>query len=365
MKTINEKLNLLGSSFESTLYGEDEGFNKILKDKDLDVEEFKKNVNWDWTHGVGLYGYWKLYLSSGEKKYLSVLEEYFNKNIENGLPQKNINTVCPLLTMASMYTYDSRYNYLNTITEWSEWIMHDLPRTEDGGFQHITIESENTGELWDDTLFMTVLFLAKAGQILNKYEYIEEAINQFYIHTKYLMDSKSGLWYHGWTFIEKSNFVEAFWARGNSWITIFIPELVDILDLTKEDKVYCDLVDVLVKQLDALKKLQHKDGLWHTLIDDCNSYLEVSGSSGFLAGCIKSKSLGLIDDSYDEMIEKGLLAVIDNINSVGIVENVSYGTAMGKDSLDFYREIPLQTMPYGQSMAMLALIEYSIERKVD
>ncbi|MEA7586076.1 glycoside hydrolase family 88 protein, partial [Salmonella enterica subsp. enterica serovar Anatum] len=35
----------------------------------------------------------------------------------------------------------------------------------------------------------------------------------------------------------------------------------------------------------------------------------------------------------------------------------SFGTGMGHD-LDFYRHIPLTSMPYGQAMAMLCLTEY-------
>jgi hypothetical protein len=53
--------------------------------------------------------------------------------------------------------------------------MDGLPRTDEGGFQHITSDSVNHQELWDDTLFMTVLFLANLGRILNRREYIAEA----------------------------------------------------------------------------------------------------------------------------------------------------------------------------------------------
>ncbi|MDE5429006.1 glycoside hydrolase family 88 protein, partial [Raoultella ornithinolytica] len=35
----------------------------------------------------------------------------------------------------------------------------------------------------------------------------------------------------------------------------------------------------------------------------------------------------------------------------------SFGTGMG-GNLDFYREIPLTSMPYGQAMAILCLTEY-------
>ena len=49
--------------------------------------------------------------------------------------------------------------------------------------------------------------------------------------------------------------------------------------------------------------------------------------------------------------------MIDQIQPDGQVANVSFGTAMGPD-LQFYRDIPITPMPYGQALAMLALVEW-------
>ncbi|MDG5789637.1 glycoside hydrolase family 88 protein [Evansella sp. AB-P1] len=54
---------------------------------------------------------------------------------------------------------------------------------------------------------------------------------------------------------------------------------------------------------------------------------------------------------------KSVQAVIENINDKGELQNVSAGTAMG-ETLDFYKKIPVTCMPYGQSMAILSLVEY-------
>jgi unsaturated rhamnogalacturonyl hydrolase len=51
---------------------------------------------------------------------------------------------------------------------------------------------------------------------------------------------------------------------------------------------------------------------------------------------------------------KGVLA---NISSDGELQQVSFGTAMG-DTLQFYKDIKLTSMPYGQSLAVLALAEF-------
>lgn len=64
-----------------------------------------------------------------------------------------------------------------------------------------------------------------------------------------------------------------------------------------------------------------------------------------------------MDKLYAEMAEKAIRGVIANINQEGELVNVSFGTAMGRD-LDYYRQIPLTSMPYGQAMAILCLSEY-------
>jgi unsaturated rhamnogalacturonyl hydrolase len=49
--------------------------------------------------------------------------------------------------------------------------------------------------------------------------------------------------------------------------------------------------------------------------------------------------------------------VIANIAPDGQVNNVSFGTGMGSD-LEFYKKIAITSMPYGQALAMLALVEW-------
>ena len=54
-------------------------------------------------------------------------------------------------------------------------------------------KNPNQGEILIDTLFMTVLFLARAGAILNRKDCIDEANYQFLLHIKYLLNKQEGL----------------------------------------------------------------------------------------------------------------------------------------------------------------------------
>ena len=337
------------------LYNIDEKYiDNLVKTLGRTPKEARSLGAWDWTHGIGLYGLKKLHDFTGDDKYLDKIEQWFADRIEIGLPDRNVNTTCPLLTMAFLYEKRPKAEYKKIMDDWAEWILKDMKRTEEGGIQHEHAELANEGQLWDDTLMMTVLFLAKYGKMTGREDCLEEAKYQFLIHTKYLFDTSTGLWYHGWTFLGRNHFAGALWGRGNCWLTVFIPDFIDIMELEASIKRYA--IGFLKNQADALKKYQSENGLWHTLITDETSYLEASATAGFCYGILKGIRMGYLDDSYKECGERALNAILDNIDENGELANVSYGTNVGT-TLQHYKDIPLVKMHYGQALALLAMIE--------
>lgn len=311
--------------------------------------------DWEWSQGVGIYGLLKYYQETKDESILQFLIDWYETNIKMGLPDKNVNTMCPMLTLSYIYEYTGEKKYLDLCTEWVEWIMNDMPRTEEKGLQHIVSGEMNEQQLWDDTLFMTVLFLARMGKLLDRRDYIHESIRQFLIHIKYLVDTQTNLLFHGWTFNGRHNFAKAKWARGNCWYTVGLPEYLEIVeDLDEGVKMY--LLTTLEQQIVSLEKLQNNNGMWHTILDDSSSYQEASATAGFGYGILKAVRCGYVDKKYKYIGEKALEAVINRINDDGEVTEVSYGTGMG-NTLDDYREIPLCAMTYGQALAILLLTE--------
>ena len=331
----------------------------LLRLDDGRVIDTKGWNDWEWTHGIGLYGLYRLYEQTGDAAVLQIMLDWFANRFEAGTPTKNINTVSPFLTLAYLYEHTGDATFLPYLDTWAEWLMDGLPRTEEGGFQHIVFNDENPGELWDDTLMMSVLPLARIGLLLDRPHYIEEARKQFLIHIKYLFDRKTGLWFHGWTFLGRHNFADALWARGNCWVTIAIPEFIEMLDLPPEDALRRFLIETLEAQVKALAQHQHESGLWRTLIDDPTSYLEASATAGFAYGILKAVRKRYLPAEYEAMAIRALKGVLAHINDDGELTQVSFGTPVF-DTLQGYRDIPLTSMPYGQSMAILALGEFRL-----
>ena len=331
----------------------------LLHLEDGRIIDTKGWAGWEWTHGIGLFGMWRYFENSNDARALTIMKQWFADRFAEGETTKNINTVSPFLTLAYLHEREPDAANLPYFDSWAEWLMADdgLPKTEEGGFQHIVYNDENPGEMWDDTLMMSVLPLAKIGLLLDRPHYVEEAKRQFLIHIKYLFDKKTGLWFHGWDFNGRHNFAEALWARGNCWITIAIPEIIEMLDLPEGDALRMFLTDTLSAQVKTLAATQHDTGLWHTLVMDPDSYLEASATAGFAYGILKAVRLGYLPDTYAAVGEKAIRGVLDNIDQTGELQQVSFGTAMG-DTLQFYKDIPLTSMPYGQSLAICALAEY-------
>lgn len=309
---------------------------------------------WEWPQGVGLYGMWKYYRLTGETQYRDYLVAWYEARLAQGLPERNVNTTAPMLTLAFLAEEMQDPAWKRLCHDWAEWVVEQMPRTEEGGLQHIVSGEQNEQQMWDDTLFMTVMFLAKMAEVEDREDWRQEAAYQFQLHAKYLQDEVSGLWYHGWCFQGRHHFAGAFWARGNCWITAGIPEYLEIAQTSPALRRF--LVGLLENQVRALEQYQDEGGLWHTLIDDKTSYLESSASAGFAYGILKAVHMGILSRRYEPMALRAARAVVQEIDENGVVGKVSYGTGMGWD-LDHYRNIPCCPMAYGQSLPVMMLGE--------
>lgn len=309
---------------------------------------------WEWPQGVALYAMMKVYQTERDPRTLADIGDWYERHLAKGLPARNINTTAPMLTMVLLYEETGNKKYLPLIEDWAEWVMHGLPRTQEGGFQHITTHDVNPQQLWDDTLYMTVLFLYRAGVALGRAEWREEAKYQFLLHIKYLHAQGTGLWYHGFTFEGRHHFGEAFWARGNSWFTAGAVDFIEWLP--EDDCVRRIILNTWKEQCAAIAALQDASGLWHTLLDHEDSYLETSASAAIAYGLLKGVRLGLLEESFREPAMRAAQGVLAQVDGDGVVGGVSYGTPMGHD-LDFYRRVPIQPTAYGQGLAFLMLTE--------
>jgi len=313
---------------------------------------------WEWPQGVGLFGLYKYYEVSKRQDVLAFLISWFDNRLKEGISEKNVNTTAPMLTLTYLYEITENETYYHLIEEWVKWIMDDkgLIRTGSEAFQHMITGDANDGEILIDTIFMTLLFLARAGKILKRQDCIDEANYQILTHIKYLFDEKVGFFYHGFNFNENHNYGEVYWNRGNSWYTSGLMEYLNEHTIDESVKRY--LLNIYKEQITSYQKyISANEGLWHTVLDDPTSYIEISGSAGILFGIMQGVRLGILKGGdYQQLVEKAMANIIKYIDSDGTILNVSYGTPIG-NSREFYKEIPISPMTYGQALMILTLQE--------
>ena len=138
---VARKLELCVGSFKKVLYEPDDIFLKNMEKNNLAGDDISKYQLWEWTQGVGLYGLYNYYKLTGDRGTFDFLCGWYDARMAEGLPERNVNTTCPMLTLLCVYedTQDERYGAL--CRDWAEWVMHGLIRTGDGAFQHMITTS--------------------------------------------------------------------------------------------------------------------------------------------------------------------------------------------------------------------------------
>lgn len=364
-KILNEKLDLVITKLMN-LDAPD-----MAMDKDTPREEQMKGLiardfgirEWDWPQGVGLYGLLQLQKARGNETYDPFLLNWMEENLTKGQPSANINTTAPYLTLFDLTERYSMPDWEKICIKRAEFLMNELPRTKEGGFEHLTsaLGDRNSvmrhpDELWVDTLFMAVLFLGKMGKRYGNEAWCQEAVYQFLLHIRYLCDIHTGLLYHGWTFTMSNHFGGIFWNRGNSWFTYGAVAFLDAMGDCLKEADRRTILSAWHNQVDALIRLQDESGLWHTILDKPDSYIETSGSGAIAAGILYGIRCGYLDKSYLPAAKKAVEGLMSYVDKDGVVGNVSAGTAVGMNA-KHYEEILIRPMAYGQSLTALALTE--------
>jgi unsaturated rhamnogalacturonyl hydrolase len=264
-----------------------------------------------------------------------------------------VNTTAPLSTVLHLGTIYSDPIYQETCRKYDQYLLHEIQRASNGAINHTTVKKENPGLVWADTLFMSIIYLARRGAFLKDNTYLDEAFKQLQAHVDVLYDKTSGLFYHGWSDHEKK-WLGVRWGRGNAWITASI---IDILQNISEDsQAKQDILVILDQHLSSLKNHQDSDGFWRTVIDEAWTYRETTVTAGMVYGILKGIRLGFVDPTYKEMAEKALQAVLTKIDQHGVMDWASGGTPIKEDTRA-YNEIAFNVSPYSQGLALMALSE--------
>ena len=321
----------------------------LRKAADAVVEKtMEMDLPWEWPCGVAYYGVARAFEATQRQEILDLLKARVDTLIALGLPRFTVNTCAMGHCLLSLHQATGEDSYLEIAASKIDYLRHHALRFGDNVLQHtVSIHNDFPEQAWADTLFMAAYFMLRYGVLVEDKALINDALHQYQKHIEVLQDKATGLWYHGYNNIQKDHMSGFFWARANAWAAYTMAQVKQTLPAPYLYPPFMDIDCSVRDQLTGLKKQQTEAGLWRTVLDDPESYEELSASCGIAAAMVINGN-----PLHTEHIQKAHTAILKNISADGRVLNVSGGTAVMND-LDGYRQISRSwTQGWGQGLAL-------------
>ena len=335
----------------------EEVIDKIVK------KTMNMDLTWDWPCGVAYYGISETYEKTGKEEYLTLLKDRIDELIELGLPKVWTVNACAMgHCLITIYQATKDQKYYDILMSKIAYLREDALRFGDNVLQHtVSANNDFPEQAWADTLFMAAFLMLRVGVMNHDKELIDDALNQWYWHIKYLQNPSSGFYYHGYNNIDKSHMSGIYWGRANAWAAFTMSQVGGILPECYLYPKYIDVAGSLNEQLAALKTVQTENGLWRTVLDDPESYEEISASAGIAAAMLARGNV-----LHTKYLNKSIKGLLENISEDGKVMNVSGGTAVMNDK-ESYRSIPKDYIQgWGQGLVLaffsILLVSDTIEK---
>lgn len=305
-----------------------------------------EGLTWGWTGGTLAYALLELHQHTRDRRSLGFVKAYLDFHMARGIGVSHVNNCCPSAGALRMYEITRDRRYLNASGGAFNHVFSKGARAPDGCLLH-------RGSLvYVDTLFMVCPFLSRAYSVWGNELYMDEAARQILLHARRLQDPKTGLFYHGWDEAAGAH-TPCFWARGNGWALAAIVETLDRMPDSHRDRAA--LLDVLRRQASGTEKHQDPTGLWRTVLDRSDSYLETSGSALIVFGLAKAMRRGWLDSRFAEVVARGITGLRAKVTFDGRVVGTSDGTRPG--DFQHYQSIKVGCFPYGTGAFLLAMNE--------
>ncbi|MNH92233.1 Unsaturated rhamnogalacturonyl hydrolase YesR [compost metagenome] len=312
---------------------------------------------WDWVPGVGVIAMLDYYESTQKTEVIQYLEEWVTANRAKSEGGKVINSIAPYAIFPALHRSTGEPWYREEAIRIADWLISETPRTREHAFEHTVTENVQFSEqVWADTLFMAVLFLARTASLVGSKAYAEEALQQVLIHLRLLQDPEHNVLFHGWDCESGHHMSAARWTRANAWVAAGVPLIIE--EIAPLVAIPAELKERYTRLISGLIAYQQKDGLWSTVMDHTDYYREISGSAGIGYGIWKAIETGLIDRSeqLESAAELTLQGVIPYITEGGIVEGISGGTPV-MESIEAYNAIGQYPTLYGQGLVLMLLAQ--------
>ncbi len=190
------------------------------------------------------------------------------------------------------------------------YLLIEAPKTKNGILYH----RKDSKQLWIDSMYMAPPFLAFAGEY-------KEAVKQIKGIRQILFNANDKLYSHIWNDESKQFIRKNYWGTGNGWTAAGIARTLKYLPETFNDEKN-ELVYFLKEVIDGCLKYIRKDGLFHDIINDPNSFIETNLSQMLAYSIYTGINYGWIENNYFKYAEKMRNAANSKVDELGYVNGV-------------------------------------------
>ncbi|GAA4353211.1 hypothetical protein GCM10023185_13630 [Hymenobacter saemangeumensis] len=345
----------------------------------------RKTTRWDYEQGLMLKALERVWNRTGDGKYFSYIKKDLDLFVQkdgsirtyklDDYNLDNLTTGHALLLLAQSSVPEAdKYARAATLLRSQ---LDKQPRTKAGGFWHKKIYQN---QMWLDGLYMAEPFYAEYSQVFNQPAGFDDVAKQFALIEQNLLDSKTGLLYHGYDESREQQWANKttgqspnFWDRGIGWYSMALVDVLDYMPAGHPQRAQLiknvqRLAPVLAKYQDA------RTGTWSLVMNQegrQGNYAEASGSSMFVYFLAKGVRLGYLDQSFAKVARKGYDGLVKSFVSteqggaLAFNGTVSVGGLGGKPyrdgSFEYYLSEPLRKNDLkGVGPFILASVEMEI-----
>lgn len=190
------------------------------------------------------------------------------------------------------------------------WALNLAPTNNDGIVYHFA----NSTQFWIDSMYMLPPFLASAGHYTS-------AIKQIDGYCQVPFHPKKKMFSHQWDDSKKEFVREDAWGVGNGWALAGITRVIAMLPQEFEaDRQR--LIHFLIQLIDTILTYMTPDGLFHDVIDNPDTFLEVNLSQMLAYTLFRGMKEGWLNTSYLTYAETLRNAANRELDQYGFVHNV-------------------------------------------
>jgi unsaturated rhamnogalacturonyl hydrolase len=183
-----------------------------------------------------------------------------------------------------------------------DWLVRTAPRAADGTLYHML----DGREMWADTVYMVVPFLALSGET-------DLALRQIEGHRRRLCDD--GLYAAIWSEETGSLRRADRWGGGNGWVVAGIARALRLAPALPREPLAAHAREVL----DACLALRRPDGLFHDVLDDPGTFVETNAAQMFAYAALTGAADGWLPASYADVGRDLLAAATAKVDEYGVV----------------------------------------------